>query len=139
MLKDTVAFASLPATATAYFKTNYAADTLVKAFKVAGGGYLVLSKNNGAFATLFTNTGVFVARVSLTALNTLVTVADATLPSAAISYLTTTYPNYVLDKAFSVSISGTVKGYIALIDANNTRYCVAFDANGTIVAAKAIW
>jgi hypothetical protein len=137
--KDTVALSSLSATITAYLTANYAGDTLVRAFKVAGGNYLVITKNNGLFATLFTNAGVFVGRVSLTAVNTLVNVADATLPTNALNYLSTTYPNYVLGKAVSVSISGTLKGYIAVIDANNTKYCVAFDANGNFVAAKAIW
>jgi hypothetical protein len=137
--KDTVALSSLSATITAYLTANYAGDTLVRAFKVAGGNYLVITKNNGLFATLFTNAGVFVGRVSLTAVNTLVNVTDATLPTNALNYLSTTYPNYVLGKAVSVSISGTLKGYIAVIDANNTKYCVAFDANGNFVAAKAIW
>jgi hypothetical protein len=137
--KDTVALSSLSATITGYLTANYAGDTLVRAFKVAGGNYLVITKNNGLFATLFTNAGVFVGRVSLTAVNTLVNVADATLPTNALNYLSTTYPNYVLGKAVSVSISGTLKGYIAVIDANNTKYCVAFDANGNFVAAKAIW
>ena len=138
--KDTVAVASLSATIRGYITANYASDTLVRAFKVAGGNYLVISKNNGLFATLFTSTGTFLGRVSLTAvINALVTVADATLSSNAVNYLNTTYPNFVLDKSFSVSFGGAVKGYIAVIDANNTRYCVAFDANGNFVAAKAIW
>jgi hypothetical protein len=137
--KDTVAVSSLSSAITGYLTANYAGDTLVRAFKVAGGNYLVVTKNNGLFATLFTNTGVFVGRISLTAVNTLVAVADATLPSNALGYLNTTYPNYVLGKAVSVSISGTLKGYIAVIDANNTKYCVAFDANGSFVAVKTIW
>jgi hypothetical protein len=137
--KDTVAVSSLSATIKGYLTANYAADTLVRAFKVAGGNYLVITKSNGLFATLFTNTGVFVGRVSLTGVNALVTVADATLPTNAINYLSTTYPNYVLGKAVSISIAGTLKGYIAVIDANNTKYCVAFDASGTFVAVKTIW
>jgi hypothetical protein len=137
--KDTVAFSALPAAVTAYFTANYASDTLLRAFKVQGGNYLVLSKNNGLFASLFSSTGVFIARVSLSALPGLVSAAEATLPTAALTYLNTTYPNYVLDKAFSVSVAGVLQGYIAVIDANNTRYCVAFDANGKFVAAKAIW
>lgn len=137
--KDTVALSALSATITGYLTANYAGDTLVRAFKVAGGNYLVITKNNGLFATLFTGAGVFVGRVSLTAANTLVTVADAALPSKALDYLGTTYPNYVLGKAVSITVSGTLKGYIAVIDANNTKYCVAFDANGNFVAVKTIW
>lgn len=137
--KDTVALSALPAAITTYFATNYATDTLVKAFQKADAGYLVLSKNGGVYATLFSSTGVFVSRISLPAPGEKVAIAEATLPSAALSYLATTYPNYVLDKTFSVSVSGTIKGYIAVIDANNTRYCVAFDANGSFVAVKTIW
>ena len=138
--KDTVAFSALPAAVTAYFGANYASDTLLRAFKVQGGNYLVLSKNNGLFASLFSSTGVFIARVSLSAIPGLVSVAEvSTLPTAAVTFLTGSFPNYVLDKAFSVSFAGVLKGYIAVIDANNTRYCVAFDANGNFVAAKAIW
>jgi hypothetical protein len=98
-----------------------------------------LSKSVGVYATLFSSTGVFISRVSLPAPGEKAAIADASLPSAALSYLTNTYPNYVLDKAFSVSVSGTIKGYIAVIDANTTRYCVAFDANGSFVAVKTIW
>jgi hypothetical protein len=137
--KDTVAFSALPAAVTAYFGANYASDTLLRAFKVQGGNYLVLSKNNGLFASLFSSTGVFIARVSLSAIPGLVSVTEAILPTAATTFLTNAFPNYVLDKSFSVSFVGVVKGYIAVIDANNTRYCVAFDANGNFVAAKAIW
>jgi hypothetical protein len=139
LFKDTVAFSALPAAVTAYFGTNYASDTLLKAFKVRGGNYLVLSKNNGLFASLFSSTGVFIARVSLSAIPGLVSVAEVTLPATASNYLNNTYPNNVVDKAFSISFAGVLKGYIAVVDANNTRYCVAFDANGNFVTAKAIW
>lgn len=38
------------------------------------------------------------------------------------SYLTTTYPGYVFEKAFSFKQSGIVKGYCVVIDSNsNTR------------------
>ncbi len=138
-LKDTVALTALSSAITAYYSANYASDTLLKAFKVQGGNYLVLSKNNGLFASLFSSTGVFIARVSLSALPGLISTSEATLPTAALTYLSTTYPNYVLDKAVSVSVAGVLKGYIAVIDANNTRYCVAFDADGKFVAVKTIW
>ena len=137
--RDTVALTALPGTIKEYMAVHYASDTLLRAFKIQGGNYLVLSKNNGPFATLFTSAGVFVAHVSICPLLGLLSVAEATLPTAAANYLATTYPNYVLDKAISVSVAGTIKGYVAVINANNTRYCVAFDANGNFVAVKAIW
>ncbi|MEO8171623.1 MAG: hypothetical protein ABI581_01015 [Sediminibacterium sp.] len=138
-LRDTVSLSALPTAVTAYFGATYASDTLLKAFKVQGGNYLVLSKNNGLFASLFSSTGVFIARVSLSGLLGLVSVGEATLPTAALTFLSNAFPNYVLDKAFSVSFAGTLKGYIALIDANSTRYCVAFDANGSLIGIKTIW
>lgn len=138
--RDTVALNLLPTLVITYFNTNYAADTLVRAFKTTDSSYLVISKNNGLFANLFTSAGVFVKRVELPSPGIVkATLAEASLPSTVINYLTTTYPNYVLDKAFSVTVSGTLKGYIAVINANNTRYCVAFDASGNFVAAKTIW
>lgn len=138
--RDTVSLATLSATITAYLSANFAGDTLVKAFKTADSGFVVISKNNGFFATVFTSTGVFVKRVSLPNPGGLkAAIAEATLPASSLSYLAATYPNYVLDKAFSVTVGGTVKGYIAVINANNTRYCVAFDASGNFVAAKTIW
>lgn len=137
--KDTISLSALPTVITTYLNANYTADTLVKAFQKAGGGYLVLSKNGGIYATLFSSTGVFVSRVSLPAPGEKPVIADATLPAAAQNYLANTYPNYVLDKAFSVTVAGTLKGYIAVIDANNTRYCVAFDVSGNLVAVKTIW
>lgn len=137
--RDTLALSALPSAVISYMNTNYSTDTLLKAFTTADSGYLVISKNGGVYATLFNSTGAFVKRTSLPAPGTIVSVADANLPSAALTYLATTYPNYVLDKAFSVSVAGTLKGYVAVIDANNTRYCVAFDASGNFIAVKTIW
>lgn len=139
---DTLTLSSLSADITTYFSANYATDTLVKAFKTKAGGFLVISKNNGAFATLFTSASVFVSRVALPVPvkeAKLADVAQTALPSSIQSYLSTTYPNYVFDKADSITVNGTLKGYVVLIDANNTRYCVAFDASGNFIAAKAIW
>ncbi len=139
--RDTVAITALPAAITSYFSANYASDTLIRAYKTIDSGYVVISKNGGVYATLFSSTGAFIKRSSLPAPvnGGLVSVADATLPSAALNYLSTTYPNYVLDKGVSITVAGTLKGYIAMINANNTRYCVAFDASGNFVAVKTVW
>lgn len=140
--RDTLALTSLSTTITSYFTANYASDTLTKAFSTKDGSILVISKNNGAFATLFTSAGVFVKRVALplpVIKAALANIAQSSLPSTVLSYLSTTYPNYVFDKADSVTVNGVLKGYVVIIDANNTRYCLAFDASGSFVAAKAIW
>lgn len=136
--RDSVSLAALPTSVTGYLGANYASDTLVHAFRLADSGYVVLSKNSGIFATVFTKAGVFVARVALPVPG-VISAAVASLPSAGLNYLAATYPNYVLNKAFSVSVAGRLKAYIAVIDANNTKYCVLFDASGSFVVAKTIW
>ena len=140
--RDTLALTSLSATITTYLTANFAGDTLTKAFTTKDGSILVITKNNGLFATLFTSTGVFVKRVALPLQELkakLADVAQTALPSNVQAYLSTTYPNYVFDKADSVTLNGVLKGYIVLINSNNTRYCVAFEASGNFVAVKAIW
>ena len=140
--RDTLALTALSSVITTYFSANFATDTLTKAFINKDGSVLVISKNNGAYATLFTSTGVFVKRVALPLSELKVKMTDlaqSALPSNVLSYLSATYPNYVFDKADSVTLNTVLKGYIVIINSNNTRYCVAFDANGNFVAAKAIW
>ena len=122
-----------------YFAANYATDTLVKAFRNRDSSLIVLSRNNGVFATVFTADGTFVKREQLPAKQGLCqSIELAALPSVAAGYLSQTYPNYVFEKAFSISQSGTIKGYVVLIDANNTKYAVEFDATGNFVKAKTI-
>lgn len=136
--RDTLSLSALPTTIITYMNSTYASDTLVRAFTLKNGNILVISKDSSLYATVFTSTGVFIKRVVIPSPVGLV-IAVATLPDAALNYLSTTYPNYVLDKAFSITTGGTLRGYVALINANNTRYSVAFDASGNFVAAKAIW
>lgn len=137
--RDTVALSALPSAVTSYFATNYPTDTLVKAFKSRDSSFVVLSKNNGVYATVFTYIGTFIKRDQLpTGRGTIQNIELSVLPSMITNYLTQTYPNYVLEKAFSFSVSGTLKGYLVVIDANNTKYAVEFDAAGNFVKAKTI-
>ena len=86
-----------------------------------------------------TRDGVFLKRVVLpTPDGSLTNVAHSALPASILSYLTATYPNYVFDKADSVNYKGVLKGYLVIINANNTRYGLIFDASGSFVAVKAI-
>lgn len=136
---DTVALSALPSAVTSYFASHYGSDTLVKAFRNRDSSIVVLSKNNGAFATVFTAGGSFVTRVQLhDRAGSCQPVDLSALPSVAANYLSTTYPNYVFEKAFVLSQSGTVKGYVVFLDANNTKYAVEFDASGTFVRAKTV-
>lgn len=139
LLQDTVAIATLPASVTTFFKATYGGDTLTKAFKVREGGFLLISVNNGVYATAFNASGAFFKRVRLHAREGKATAIEATaLPAAITTYLTNTYPGYVFNKAFTISTSNSIRGYVVVVDANNTRYGLAFDANGNFEAAKVI-
>lgn len=142
MKHDTVAIPSLPAAIITYFAANYASDTLMHAFINHDSSYVVLSINNGAYATVFDSNGVFISRTQLPSpshhggdLNNI----DATsLPAAVTTYLTNTYPNYVFKNAFKVNENGMLTGYVVFIDANATKYAVEFDASGNFVKAVTI-
>jgi Putative beta-lactamase-inhibitor-like, PepSY-like len=138
--RDTVQLASLPADILSYFTANYPQDTLVRAYVTRDSSYIVFSKDNGAFVTVFNSSGTFVKRVELQSHfnGNVSTVIQAALPSAIQSYLSTTYPAYVFNEAFSYSENGTLLGYVVVIDANGTKYAVEFDAAGNFVRAITI-
>ena len=138
--KDTIDLALLPADVLSYFTSNYSQDTLIRAYLNRDSSYVVFSKDNGAFVTVFRSDGTFVSRVQLQSHDneSVSTVSEATLPSAIQTYLSTTYPAYVFNQAFSFSASGALVGYVVCIDANGTKYAVAFDASGNFVNAITI-
>jgi hypothetical protein len=137
--RDTIALGSLPASISSYFAANYPLDTLVKALKNRDSSIVVLSVNNGQFATLFDVAGSFVKRVQLPSHRGWSGSIELTaLPATAQSYLTTTYPNYVFKHAFKIVSGNTVEGYVVFIDANGTKYAVEFDAAGTFVKAVTV-
>lgn len=138
--KDTISLSTLPASITSYFTTNYPQDTLVRAYKNNDSSYIVFSVDNGSFATVFDANGTFVRRVQLHKdTNKGMPLNQSDLPSAVQTYLTNTYPNYVFKQAFSFSQNGNLLGYVVVIDANNTKYAVQFDASGNFVGAITIW
>lgn len=137
--RDTIALSSLPSSITTYFASNYPQDTLVRAAKTRDSGYILLSKNNGLFATIFNASGSFVSRIELPAQKGKANSIDqSALPANTLSYLSATYPNYVFNKAFSITENGAVQGYCVIIEANNTKYGVQFDAAGNFVKVKTI-
>lgn len=138
---DTISLNLLPVSILTYMTVNYPQDTLVKAFVNAHDtSYVIISKNNGLFATVFNNAGTFVRRVALpTPPGNCEPIAQSALPANVLSYLTTTYPNYVFEKAFAAYRAGAVQGYVVIINANNTKYAVRFDASGNFVSIKTIW
>ena len=139
--RDTVAIGSLPSSILAYMATNYPQDTLVRALQGRNdSSYVVISKNNGLYANVFTNSGSFVRRVAIPApAGACVSVDQNALPSNVLLYLTTTYPNYVFEKAFAVYKNTVLQGFVVIINANNTKYGVRFDASGNFVAVKTLW
>ncbi len=137
--RDTVALNALPAAIKNYFAATYPSDTLLCAAKIKNAGYIVLSKNNGLFANAFDLSGNFVGRIALPVINGKITEVEAAgLPAAVKTYLSNTYPGYVLNKAFSISINGALQGYCLVIEANSTKYGLLFNAAGNFVAVKVI-
>ena len=137
--RDTIALTALPASITSYFVSNYSTDTLVRASKSHEGGYVVISKNNGVFATIFDASGIFINRITLPAPHGRGnTIEQSALPATVLQYLSSTYPGYVFNKAFSLTDNGIVQGYCVVIEANNTKYGIQFDANGNFVRVKTI-
>lgn len=137
--RDTIALSALPAAIKSYYAANYATDTLVRAFRNRDSSIIVLSSNNGLFATAFTAAGSFIKRSQLPAHHGRpASIEVSALPSAAQSYLTVTYPNYVFKHDFKIMNGTAVQGYVVFIDANATKYAVEFDASGTFVRAATI-
>jgi len=137
--RDTIALSALPASIKSYFSTSFPKDTLLHALTNKEGNYLVISADNGMFATIFKNDNAFIRRVTLPAPGGKRTsIAESALPAATLSYLSTTYPSYAFGKAFVVKINSIVQGYVVLIDANSTKYAIRFDASGNFVKNLAI-
>ena len=92
------------------------------------------------YSNVFKTDATFIKRTEMPSkLGKEAQIAENALPANALSYLNTTYPNYGFKKAFSAKDSaGAVKGYLVIIDANQTKYAVLFDATGTFVNAKII-
>jgi hypothetical protein len=137
---DTIALSALPAAIQSYLSANNAGDTLVTAFLNHDSSYVVLSKNNGVFANLFTSAGELIKRIQLPSRpGTCQPIDQAALPAAINSYLNTTYPNYVFKNAFVVTANGASSGYVVFIDANNTKYAIEFDASGNYLRTRTIY
>lgn len=132
--KDTLAISALPSAIKSYFASNYPTDTLLHAVVNFDATYIVISSNNGLFATEFTSGGTFIKRVQIYPhAEKHTAIAQSALPAAVSTYLTNTYPGYVFDKAFTETVNKVLKGYFVFINANNTRLVVQFDANGNFI------
>jgi hypothetical protein len=137
--RDTIALNDLSSGIKSYLAANYSADTLRRAFKGKDSSIVVISVNNGVFATVFHTNGTFIKRVQLPARPGRPDAIElGALPANAQSYLTATYPNNVFKHAFKIERNGAVQGYVVLIDANATKYAVEFDASGNFVKAVTV-
>jgi hypothetical protein len=143
--RDTLALSSLPSGIVSYLSTNYPSDTLLRAFRNRDSSILVITKDDGLFANLFNSAGVFVKRVELGPQETKFTplqiqnIMQDSLPSADQAYLEKTYPNYVFETALTVSVNNQILRYGVLLDANNTKYVIWFDAAGNVIATVIVW
>ncbi|MDA9554981.1 hypothetical protein N9R54_01985 [Pelobium sp.] len=137
--RDSIALSLLPNSIKQYFATTYPQDTLKSAWIAKEGAIIVLSKNVTYFGNAFKLDGTFIKREVLPSpLGKGKEITQDKLPATALTYLSTTYPNYVFKKAFEHSLNGVVKGYAVIIDANLTKYAVIFDASGAFVAVKTV-
>jgi len=143
--RDTIALSALPSAITSYLGSNDPSDSLFRAYLNRDSSYLVITKNNGLFANLFSAGGNFIKRVSLTPTGFSISHPDLqninqdSLPAAGLSLLTTIFPNYVFESAVSVTVNGQLQGYGVVIDANNTKYAVWLDPSGNLVAVLPVW
>ncbi|WPU97383.1 PepSY-like domain-containing protein [Mucilaginibacter sp. cycad4] len=137
--RDTVAISALPTAVSSYFSTTYPTDTLLHASVTPDNVYILISKNGVLYSTAVTAAGKLVKRVQIEKHYLKhAAVTEANLPAAITTYLTTTYPGYVFDKAFSESSGGTLQGYVVFITSNSTKYAILFNASGTFVKALPI-
>jgi len=137
---DTLAVSALPTAIKTYFATNYPTDTLLHAAVNFDATYVVISANKGLYATSFTSGGTFIARVQLLPKpQKHAPIAQSALPATVTTYLSTTFPAYVFNKAFvEKSAAGVVQGYVVLITVNNTREVVLFDASGSFTKSVVV-
>jgi hypothetical protein len=137
--RDTIALTAIPSAVKNYFTASYPTDTLLHASVTPDLNYVLISKNKVLYSTVITAGGTLVKRVQIDQHNGLHTsVSQANLPAAISAYLTSTYPGYVFDKAYSETVSNVLQGYDVFITVNSTNYVVIFSAAGAFVKAIVI-
>ncbi len=138
--RDTISLNTLPASVLSYMSANYPSDSLMNAYVSFDSSYIIISEDSGLYATVFKRAGDFERRIKLYSPGPVSQQIDQTaLPAVAQTYLTTTYPNYVFEKGFSYTLNGVLQGYIVVIDSNNTKYEMEFDASGNYIGSITIW
>ena len=134
--KDTIALSAIPSAVLTYFDTTYPTDTLLHAAITPDSTYILISKNVVLYATNITSSGKLLSRMQIgPGPCNVAPVSQASLLAAITTYLSTTYPGYVFNKAFADLKGNTTIGYDVFITANSTDYVVHFDASGTFASA----
>jgi hypothetical protein len=137
--RDTIAVSSLSSAIKLYLSTTYPQDTLLHAIVNKDASIIVFSKNVDYFATTFNAGSLFVKRIKIPAHSGKgIELKVTELPVSVQTYLSTTYPNFVLHKAFAIKLNGTLRGYLVFIDASLTNYALQFDASGKFVSVITI-
>lgn len=137
--RDSISLSVLPADITGYLSSNHRNDTLVKAFRSRDSSTLIISKNTGVYANLFSASNAFIERKQLAERKgNCMEVGGSMVPSLAADHLLQTYPNYVFKKAIAITENGAVQGFVVVLDANNTQYAVEFDTAGNFISANTI-
>lgn len=141
--RDSIAITNLPASIVTYITTTFTTDTIVKAFVTRDSNIIVITKTpNGLYANVFNKNNVLIKRVQMHhcgCFGKVLPIAETDLPASVTNYLVTTYAGYSLKQAFKiVDNTGTVKRYVAFIDANNSKYVVEFDASGYFIEAHLV-
>lgn len=132
--RDTVAISALPTVVKTYLTTTYPTDTLLHAAVNMDGSYSIISANKSLYVTNLSATGTLISRMQIYPHpNNRTSVLETALLPAITTYLTTTFPGYVFDKAFAEKAGTTILGYDVFVNVNGTRHAVLFDPTGKFV------
>ena len=135
-LKDTIALSAIPSTVLSSFENAYPDDTLLHASVTPDTTYILISKDKGLYSTDISASGKVINHMEIQPPGPApMPIAQDKLPSAILTYLTSTYPGYVFNGAFVLNNKGAIAGYDVLITENSTNYDVRFDSSGDFVTA----
>jgi len=138
--RDVVNLNLLPDEIKNYMTNNYPDDIIVRAFQTKEEAIIVISKNNGGFANVFNKNLELQKHMSICDVNCqLEDIEKSTVSSKVLTTLSNTFPNYIFNYGDMMNVNGVSMGNLILINANNTRYLVAFDADGKLLSNKVVF
>jgi hypothetical protein len=138
--RDVVNLNLLPDEIKNYMTNNYPDDIMVRAFQTKEEAIIVISKNNGGFANVFNKNLELQKHMSICDVNCqLEDIEKSTVSSKVLTTLSNTFPNYIFNYGDMMNVNGVSMGNLILINANNTRYLVAFDADGKLLSNKVVF